>query len=80
MKFIDVKLTIDVSFGTMTEDQYKDFIKFFKENFGKNEPIDNKKVIDYLSLDKRPFHISSYGLQDDEENENIKNSEINIVC
>jgi len=82
MEFIDLKLTIEVSFATMTREQYLQFSEFFKREFGQEKPIDNQKLIDYLALDKRPFRVASIEnpiLKGDLE-DNIKNAEIEIIC
>jgi hypothetical protein len=82
MDFVDVKLTIDVQFSTMTMEQYNEFVEFFQNYFTDPNPINNKKVIDYLSLDKRPMHVARISAPKWNENDDshILNSEIDIIC
>lgn len=72
MEFIDFSLRIDVNFGIMTREQYSEFtgslLKILREN-----PVDNKKLIDFLSIDKRPFALAEIQYPTQDEHSNIKN-------
>lgn len=80
MNFVDLKLTINVDFGTMAEDQYKEFVSFFSKHFGTEEKINNKELIEYLDLDARPFAISSIKSPIFNGNKEISYAEIDIIC
>lgn len=80
MEFVDVKVTIDVSFGIMTEGQYNEFVEFFKRSFNQNKQIENNQIIDFLALDKRPFFVSEIsGALNDDDHE-IKIAKIELKC
>ncbi|MGV9003974.1 hypothetical protein [Flavobacterium sp.] len=80
MDFIDLDFTINVSFGTMTREQYDEFISFFGDRFFDNK-IDNKKLIELLSLDKRTISLSRIAHPSvDEVNQNISNASIELIC
>jgi len=64
----------------MTKDQYKIIHDFFVATLN-NETIDNKELIDFLALDKRPFAVSSITSDDpNTPNVNFKTAEINLIC
>jgi hypothetical protein len=78
MEFIDLKFSIEVKFSSMTKEQYKEFVRFFEEQIIKNEPIDAKEVVSRLSLDKRPFLVSSIN-SPRLTNDLISNAEVTLV-
>ena len=80
MNFVDLKLTINVDFGTMTEDQYKEFVEFFSKRFGTEEKINNKELIEYLDLDARPFAVASIKSPIFNGKELVSYAEIDILC
>lgn len=79
MEFVDLKLTINVSFATMTMDQYKRLESFFNR-MPDDSPINNEELIKFLSLDKRPLAVTSIQRPTNIPNELISNAEINLIC
>lgn len=78
MQLIDLKFSIEVSFSSMTKEQYKEFVRFFEEKILETKPIEAKEVISRLDLDKRPFFVSSISsprLSD----ELISNAEVTLI-
>lgn len=81
MEFVQVKVSIDVDFGTMTKDQYKEFLKEFEEDFLNRKQISNQKIMDALDLDKRPFFVSRIEEpRADEPEDAIEHATIEFVC
>lgn len=79
MKFVDVKVTINVDFGTMTLDQYKEFSKNFEKHIYARTQVPTSEIMESLDLDKRPFYVTS--LTNVETTDAlIDNAEINFVC
>lgn len=79
MEFVDLKLTINVSFATMTMDQYKRLESFFSR-MPDDSPINNEELIKFLALDKRPLAVTSIQKPKINPNELISNAEINLIC
>ena len=80
MNFVDLKLTINVDFGIMTEDQYKEFVAFFSKRFGAEEIINNKALIECLDLDARPFAVTRIKSPIFNGNKEISLAEIDTIC
>lgn len=79
MEFIDVKVTIDVDFGTMTIEQYQEFISVFEDHFLNRKQVSNKDIFEKLDLDKRPFFVTSLK-NIEKKGRLIQNAEINFKC
>jgi hypothetical protein len=78
-KFVDVQLNINVSFASMTMDQYKRLESFFNR-MSDDLPINNEELIKFLSLDKRPIKTASIKSPRYNTDELIGNAEINLIC
>lgn len=72
-----VELKIEITIAN--EMTLSDYLELKKQlNFGKT--IDNMDLIDKLCLNKRPLTVVSFKEEPSELNENILNSEINIIA
>ena len=80
MDFVDLKVNINVDFGTMTREQANEFISFFMDHLLNSKQVTNEDIFNKLDLDKRPFYVTTIS-QPKKENDNlIQNAEINFVC
>lgn len=78
MEFVDLTLTINVTYGAMSMEQYKRINDFFAASLN-DETINNKNLIDFLSLDKRPFSVTSIS-RNTTPNGDFRTAEISLIC
>lgn len=79
MDFVDLKVTINVTFAPMTIQQYNQLESFFNR-MPDDSPVSNEELIKFLSLDKRPLAVTSIQRPKPDPNELVSNAEINLIC
>jgi hypothetical protein len=75
---INLEINISLRLDCLTEDEYQKISNFFAVT-DSNTPLENKKVIEILALDKRPFFASAKSINPSDEGF-IRSAKIDLIC